>query len=78
LFAKRRINKDNDNLNAINRLADALCKKETPVINVPKLPEVSALDGMLLYIKERLQKLSSQKQDKLLLKFLHDIAKEED
>jgi len=78
LFAKRRINKDNDNLNAINCLADALCKKETPVINVPKLTEVSALDGMLLYIKEKLQKLSSQKQDKLLLKFLHDIAKEED
>lgn len=61
----------------MNRIADALCTKEMPVINLPKLPEIGVLDGMFLYIKQRLQKLNSEKQDRLLLKFLHDITKEE-
>ena len=59
------------------RIADALCKKDMPVINLPKPPEFAALDGMFLYMKEKLQKLNSKKQDKLIFKFLQDIMKEE-
>lgn len=58
-------------------MVDALCTKETPVINLPKLPEISPLDGMFLYIKQRLQTLNSETQDRLLLKFLQDITMEE-
>lgn len=61
----------------MNRIADALCNKEMPVMNIPKLPEMDTLDGMFLYIKQRLLKLSSEKQNMLLLKFLGDISKEE-
>lgn len=42
----------------MNRIADALCDKEMPVINLPKVPEIDPLDGMFLYIKHRLLKLS--------------------
>lgn len=38
---------------------------------------MDALDGMFLYIKQRLLKLSSEKQNMLLYKFLGDISKEE-
>lgn len=61
----------------MSRIADALCTKEVPVINLPKLPEIGALNGMFLYIKQRLQKLNSEQQDRLLLKFLQDISQEE-
>lgn len=64
-------------MTSMNRIVDVLCTKETPVINLPKLSEINALDGMFLYIKEKLQKLTSEKQDQLLLKFLQDIIKEE-
>jgi len=61
----------------MNCIADAFCSREMPVINMPKLPEMDALDGMFLYIKQRLLKLSSEKQNMLLYKFLGDISKEQ-
>lgn len=61
----------------MNCIADALCSKEMPVINLPKLPEIDALDGMFLYIKQKLLKLGPEKQNAFLLKFLQDITKEE-
>lgn len=61
----------------MNRIADALCTKEMPAINLPKLPEIDALDACFLYIKQELLKLSPEKQNRLLLKFLQDITKEE-
>lgn len=60
----------------MNRIVDVLCAKEMPVINLPKLSAVGVLDGMFLYIKQRLQRINSEKQDRLLLKFLQDITKE--
>jgi len=47
----------------MSRIADALCTKEVSVINLPKLPEIGALNGMFLYIEQRLQKLNSEQQD---------------
>lgn len=61
----------------MHRIADALCAKETPVINLPKLPDIDALDGMFMYVKQRLLKLSPENRNKLVIKFLQDITEEE-
>lgn len=61
----------------MNRIAEAFCNKEMPVINLPKPPEMDALDGMFIYIKQKLLKLNKKTQDTLLLTFLQDITKEE-
>lgn len=61
----------------MNRIAEAFCNKEMPAINLPKPPEIDALDGMFIYIKQRLLKLNKNTQNTLLLKFLQDIANEE-
>lgn len=55
---------------------DAFCKKEMSVINLSKLLKI-VLNGIFLYIKEKLQKFSSEIQDKFLLNFLQDNMKEE-
>lgn len=60
----------------MNRIVEAICTKDTPVINLPKLPEIDALDGMFMFMKQRLQELSVEKQNILLLKFMQDIIKE--
>jgi len=61
----------------MNRIAEAFCNKEMPAINLLKPPEIDALDGMFIYIKQRLLKLNKNTQNTLLLKFLQDIANEE-
>lgn len=73
----KRRTKGSDDLNAsMNRIAEALCAKEVPVINLPKVPEIDAMDGVFIFIKEKLLKLSPQKQNALVLQFLQDIIRE--
>ncbi|XP_077265229.1 uncharacterized protein LOC143899100 [Temnothorax americanus] len=76
--AEHRAKAHDDLSSSINRIAEAFCNKDNnSVINLPKLPEIDALDGMFIYIKQRLLKLSQEKQNMLLMKFQQDIAKEE-
>ncbi|XP_071651723.1 uncharacterized protein [Temnothorax longispinosus] len=74
--AKRRAKTKDDLSASMSRIAEAICKKDMPAINLPKPPEIDALDGMFLYIKQILLTFNKDKQNMLLLKFLQDVTKE--